>query len=155
VAAWRPALPILRELGCRTARLALDMDARDKPPVARALAAIAEGLAAEGFAVELERWPPPDKGIDGALATGAAVEVLAGDAARQAIADTLSEATASEPPPEPDPLERLAEVLAEGVEALFRDGPLLRALARLAENNPGEFACARTRLQAAGVRLRD
>jgi hypothetical protein len=154
--AWRPLLDVARELGAKTARLALDMDARDKPAVARALAALAEALAAEGIGVELERWPPEHKGIDDALAGGAAVEVLAGDAARQAIDDTLTEATAGEPPPEPGPLERLPGVLTSGgVEALFRDGGLLRALAALAEGDPAEFACRRAQLQRAGVKLRD
>jgi hypothetical protein len=153
--AWRPVLSILRELGARTVRLALDADARDKPPVARALAACAQALTAEGYTVELERWPAPHKGIDDALAAGAAVEVLAGDEARQAIADIVAEGTAGEPPQEPGPLDRLADVLADGPEALFRDAELLRALAQLAEADPPEYACHRARLRAAGVRLRE
>ena len=156
VSTWRPALPMLRELAARTVRLAYDMDAQDKPTVARPLAALAEALAAEGFAVELERWPAEHKGIDDALSAGAAVEVLAGDAARQAVADALTEATAGEPIPDPGPLGRIAEVLAGGgAEALFRDGELLAALAALAEGNPAEFACRRAQLQRAGVKLRD
>jgi hypothetical protein len=84
--AWRPALDVLKVLGCQTVRLAYDMDAQDKPTVARALSACAEALSAAGVAIELERWPAEYKGIDDALAAGVAVEVLAGDAARQAIA---------------------------------------------------------------------
>jgi Domain of unknown function (DUF3854)/Domain of unknown function (DUF927) len=156
VSTWRPALPMLRELGARTVRLAYDMDAQDKPTVARPLAALAEALPAEGFAVEMERWPAEHKGIDDALSAGAAVEVLTGDAARQAVADALTEATAGEPVPEPGPLGRLAEVLADGgAEALYRNGELLRALAQLAESDPAEFACRRAQLQRAGVKLRD
>jgi hypothetical protein len=101
VSTWWPALPVLRELGAKTVRLALDADAKDKPPVARALAALAENLAAEGLAVELERWPGEYKGIDDALAAGAAVEVLAGDRVRQAIAEIV--AAAGLPPRQPTP----------------------------------------------------
>jgi hypothetical protein len=155
VSSWRPALPILRELGAKTVRLALDGDARDKPAVARALAVLADGLGAEGLAVELERWPAEHKGIDDALAAGSAIEVLAGEAARQAIAEIVAEGTAGEPLPEPGPLDRLAEALAEGVEALFRDRDLLRELARLAEADPAEYACRRAQVHGAGVRLRD
>jgi hypothetical protein len=86
---WRPALPVLRQLGARAVRLALDADARQKRPVARALAALTQALAAEAFAVELERWPEPHKGIDDALAAGTAVEALAGDEARRAIAEIV------------------------------------------------------------------
>jgi hypothetical protein len=153
--AWRPVLAVLRELGAKTVRLALDMDARDKPTVARPLDALAQALIAEGFAVELERWPAEHKGIDDALVAGAGLEVIAGEAARQAIADILTEATAGEPIPEPGPLGRLSDVLTNGVEAVFRDTELLRELAALAEENPAEFACRRNQLQLAGVKLRD
>ncbi len=156
VSAWRPALPILREFGARTVRLSLDADAADKPPVARALAAIVEGLTVERLAVELERWPAPHKGIDDALAAGATVEVLTGDDARRAIAEIVAEGTAAEPLPPPSPLERLADVLAaDGAEGLYRDAELLEALAQLAESDPAEYACRRARLQRAGIRLRD
>jgi hypothetical protein len=154
--AWRSALDALRALGARTVRLALDGDAADKAPVARALGACARALAAEGLAVELERWPGEHKGIDDALAAGAGVEVLTGDVARQAIADLLTEATAGEPAPPPPVSERLREALdGGGAEALYRDAALLRDLATLAESQPAEFACARARLRSAGVRLRN
>jgi hypothetical protein len=124
--------------------------------VARSLSALAEALAAEGLAVELERWPAEWKGIDDALAAGVTVEVLAGDAACQAIAAIVAEGTAGEPLPEPGPLDRLGEVLADGgPEAVYRDGELLRGLARLAETNPPEYACRRAQLARAGIRLRD
>jgi hypothetical protein len=153
---WLAAVEAVRELEAKTVRLAFDMDAPDKPQVARALAAFAEALGAQGVAVELERWPAEHKGIDDALAAGAAIEVLTGDAARQAVAYTLAEATAAEQPQEPSPVDRIADVLAEGgAEALFRDRDLLAALARLAEDDPAEFACHRARLAGAGVRLRD
>jgi hypothetical protein len=153
--AWRAALDSLKALDSKTARVALDADALDNEHVARHLADFAEVLDGEGFSVELERWPAKDKGIDDALVAGAAVELLTGDAARKAIADILAEATAGEPVPEPSPLDRLAEVLNEGPEAIYRNGDLLRALAALAEGDRAEFACKRAAMQRAGVKLRD
>ncbi len=157
VSNWRPVLPIVREMGCRTVRLAIDADASDKAPVARALSDLSEALLAEGLAVELERWDIADgKGIDDLLAVGKVPEVLAGDDVRLAIADIVAEGTADEPPPEPSPLDRLDTTLNDGgPEALYRDDELLGAIARLAESDPAEFACVRARVQRAGVKLRD
>jgi hypothetical protein len=153
--AWRPALDILQALSCGTVRLAFDADALDKPPVARALAACAEGLAAAGLAVELERWPAEHKGIDDLLAAGKTAEVLTGEAALAAIREAVAAATAGEPAPAPDELERLAEVLdAGGAAALFADAPLLRALARLADAEPAAFVARRATLKGL-VSLRD
>src|SRR5262249_10148551 len=135
--------------------ISFDADAAEKPAVARALGDCFDTLRADGFAVEIERWPAPFKGIDDALVAGVTVEVLAGDTARAYVAESLASATAGEPPP-PDPLERLDEVLAEGgAEGLFRDKELLQALAQLAEIDPGEWACVRAKLARAGVKLRD
>jgi hypothetical protein len=153
--AWRAALDALKALRCKTVRVALDADALDNAHVARHLADFAKALDSEGFSVELERWPGKHKGIDDALATGAAIEVLTSDAARNAIADILAEATAGEPLPEPGPLDRLDEVLNDGPEAVYRNGELLVALAALAEGEPAEFACRRVTMQRAGVKLRD
>src|SRR5207302_1477376 len=108
-----------------------------------------------GLAIELERWElTAGKGIDDLLAAGKVPEVLTGEAARAAIHEALTAATAGEDPPPPDPLDRLPEVLDGGPEALFRDPELLRALARLAESDPAEFACRSAQLQGAGVRPR-
>jgi hypothetical protein len=154
--AWRPAVDVLRELQCQTTRLAFDADARDKPPVARALAASVQAFSEAGWEIEYERWPSEFKGIDDALAAGATVEVLTGDDARRAVAGVVAEGTAAEPPSPPDPLDRLAEVLAAGgADALFRDKEVLQALARLAEADPAEFACRRAQLQRADIKLRD
>ena len=68
VASWKPCVPVLKEMGCKAVVLAMDADAKDNPNVAQALAAIDDGLKAEGFAIELEQWPAPHKGIDDALA---------------------------------------------------------------------------------------
>jgi hypothetical protein len=155
--AWKPALAILQQLGAQTVRLAFDADALDKAQVARALAAAAEGLAAAGLAVEMERWDPAaGKGIDDLLAAGGSTEVLTGDTALAAVREALAAATAGEEPAEPDPLERLDAVLAEGgSQALYRSKELLQALARLAESDPAEWSARRAQLHRQGVRLRD
>lgn len=155
VTSWRPALPILRELGTRTVRIAFDADAVDNPAVARALDAVVRGLDVEGYAVELERWPVAHKGIDDALAVGAVIEVVPADAAPAVIAEIVAEGTAGEAPQAPSALDRLDDVIAEGAEGIFRDHELLTALAQLAETDPAEWACVRARLRSAGVRLRD
>jgi hypothetical protein len=120
---WQPALCVLHGLGAKTVRLAFDMDARDNSKVARPLAAFAEALAAEGYSVEMERWPAEHKGIDDALAADAALEVLTGDTARQAIADTVTEATAGDGAGRPKIVITTEEHLinAQAVAALVRD----------------------------------
>jgi hypothetical protein len=140
--AWRPALDTAAALGCKTVRLAFDADCLDNAHVARALAACCEGAAGLGLTVELERWAKTDgKGIDDLLAAGKPPEALAGDAALAAIREALAASTAGEPPPEPDGLAQLTEVLAGGgAPALFGDKPLLSALARLKATEPAAFA---------------
>jgi hypothetical protein len=153
--AWRPALDALAALGCRTVRLAFDADALDNAHVARALADCCAAAGDAGLAVELERWDRADgKGIDDLLATGKAPELLAGEAALAAIREALAAATAGEPSPAPDELDRLADVLAGGAAALFADRPLLQALARLKAADPAAFAARRAALKGL-VSLRD
>jgi hypothetical protein len=154
---WRPALDALLALGCKTARLAFDADALDNPNVARALESCAKALTAAGLAVELERWPATDgKGIDDLLAAGKTPELLAGDLASAAIAEALAAATADEALPDPGPLARIDDILADGgAPALFGDRPLLDALARLKDSDPPAFAARRATLKGRGVSLRD
>ena len=77
------------------------------------------------------------------MSAGAAIEVLTGDAARQAIAEIVAEGTAGEMAQELSAMDRLGDVLTEGgVEAMFRGAELLAAPAVLAEGNPAEFAVA-------------
>jgi hypothetical protein len=153
---WRPALDVLRELGAKTVRLALDADAVNKPAVARALAACADTLNQAGFAVELERWDLSDaKGIDDLLLAKKTPELLQGEAALAAIRDTLAAATAGDAPAIPDDLARLPEVLqAGGAEAVFRDVAILKALAQVEADDPAQFAAVRASI-AGRVRLRD
>ena len=155
VANWRSCLSVLRQLGARTVRLSFDADCRDNPAVARALLTAAEALSAEGFALELERWDGADgKGIDDLLAAGKAPEVVAGDEALSAIR-AVAEAAGVETADDGAGLARLTEVLAEGgAAALFRDRDLLASLARMALDEPAEYAAARAMLRGA-VRIRD
>lgn len=75
VSNWRPALPVLHQLGAETVRLAFDADAETNPHVARALARCAAALQADGFRVLLETWPADaGKGIDDLLAAGGTPE---------------------------------------------------------------------------------
>lgn len=101
VSSWRRALPVLKALGCKTARLTFDADAKENPTVSRALVACAHALAEAGFAVELERWEASDgKGLDDLLAAGKTPEVLTGDSALSAIRDIVAAATSIESSPE-------------------------------------------------------
>jgi hypothetical protein len=156
VSHWRTCLPVLRQLGTQSVVLAFDNDAATNPIVGRALSECWDGLSAEKYDVLLERWGTEHKGIDDALAAGAAVSTLAGDKALDAVAETVAAATAGDEPAPPDPLDRLPDLLRDGgAEALFRERELLQALARLSIENPAEWACVRTRLRSADVRLRD
>jgi hypothetical protein len=98
VGTWRPAVAILKALGCEIVRLAFDGDMRTNPAVARALDTCARGLIDEGFIVEFERWPENFKGIDDALSAGGIVEVVAAAEARQVIADVVTAATGETDP---------------------------------------------------------
>lgn len=153
---WRPALPVLKELGCETVRLAFDADAWDNANVARALSDCANALTAAGFAVELERWDAADgKGLDDLLAAGREPEVVQGDAALQAVRDILAAASADEEPAPPDELARLQDVLdGGGAEALFRDEAIMQALARLERDDPAGFAAVRASIRGR-VSVRD
>ncbi len=121
--AWGPALDVARLLHCDAVRLAFDADALDNQRVARAMYDCGGRLDEVAMILELERWDRADgKGIDDLFAAGKTPEVLAGEEARAAIREILAAATAGDPPTEPGPLERLADVLADGgAEALFRD----------------------------------
>jgi hypothetical protein len=156
VSNWRPALAVLKALGCQALRLAFDADAWDNAVVARALSRCADALAEAGFTVELERWDAADgKGLDDLLAAGKEPELLRGDAALQAVRDILAAANADEEPAPPAELDRLQDVLAAGgAEALFRDNALMQALADLASADPAGFAGVRASIRGR-VSVRD
>lgn len=91
---WRPCVPLLKEIGASTVRLAFDQDSRRNEHVARALDNCAAGLIEAGFTVELETWPDEFKGIDDALNAGETVSIVPAAEARQAIADIVIQGTA-------------------------------------------------------------
>jgi Protein of unknown function (DUF3987)/Domain of unknown function (DUF3854) len=99
VGIWRPALEVLAKLECDTVRLAIDMDARDNPDVARALDEIAFGLVEAGYGLELETWPAEFKGIDDALVGGATVEITPTAQARAKIAEIVTAGSGDGGPP--------------------------------------------------------
>jgi hypothetical protein len=78
---WRRALPVLKELGARTCRLAFDADGLTNRHVATALLSLAEHLVGEGLEVELETWEESLKGIDDCLAAGRPIARWVGEAA--------------------------------------------------------------------------
>ena len=90
---WKAILPLLKELGVKTIRLAYDADAATNRSVARHLRNFAVALVDAGFALELEQWNPEDgKGIDDVLAAGKTTEVVTGEdaiAAVEEIAETV------------------------------------------------------------------
>jgi hypothetical protein len=149
VSSWRPALHVLKAMGCQTVRIAFDADARDNAAVAQALSDCARTLTEAGFTVEMERWDAADgKGLDDLLAAGKVPELLQGDAAMQAVWDILAAANADKEPVPPDELARLQDVLdTGGATAMFRDKALLQALADLASTDPARFAAVRASIR--------
>jgi hypothetical protein len=95
---WKPALEVLRKLGCKTVRLAFDADSRTKPDIARALLACASDLEKKRFAIELERWPAQHKGIDDALAAGITPEVLKEEQVGEELASIAAKSKIDRPP---------------------------------------------------------
>ncbi|HWB11539.1 MAG TPA: DUF3854 domain-containing protein [Pirellulales bacterium] len=90
---WRACLPVLRQLGAKTVRVAFDVDAQQNQHVGRAQVDCIETLHGEGFVVELERWSQSvGKGIDDALAAGAETEILSGNAALAAAREIAASA---------------------------------------------------------------
>ena len=162
VSTWRPALEMLKTLGCQTVVLSMDMDAAVKPNVARPVVACADTLLGAGYQLQLERWPLADgKGIDDLLASGKQPELLEGDAARAAIRETALAAGVG-----PGPVgaqsaaasirERLRAVLAsDGAAGLYRDKSLIDALANLKGEAPTTYAEMREMLRCAKVSVRD
>jgi hypothetical protein len=94
---WRPALPMLRELGPEVVRVAFDQDASTKLAVAYATAECCQALRAEGYKVEVETWPwAKAKGIDDALQAGCPVTVLSDDQVDAYLDELLAR---HQPPP--------------------------------------------------------
>jgi hypothetical protein len=158
IAGWRSGLPVVRELGVTTVRLAFDADASTNAVVAKAQLECAQTLLAEGINLEFERWELSDaKGIDDLLASGTEPELLVGEAALTAIKDVAriagvvsAETGASEVKV------RLNSLLENGgPAAIFGDQPMLEKLASLSVENPAECAILREFLREHDVKTRD
>jgi putative DNA primase/helicase len=90
---WRPCLPVLGQMGCKTVRLSFDADATRKLSVAQSISACANALASNGFVVELERWNEADgKGIDDLLGAGKSPSVITAEAVLTAIQEITTAA---------------------------------------------------------------
>lgn len=116
VASWRAVLPVFAELQCKTIRVAFDADAESNATVASCLRECVKGLAALGYAIELERWPiEVGKGIDDLLLAGGTPEVLTGPDAMQAVRDIAKAAGATElAPPAEQPEGSGSQVRTDG-----------------------------------------
>lgn len=73
---WQAASAAVQAAKPEFVWLALDADCETNQAVARATVDLYDDLLAKGFLVQLETWDPAHKGIDDALAAGAAVTVL-------------------------------------------------------------------------------
>lgn len=162
VSCWRLVLPVLKDCGAKTVRLAFDADARGNRSVARALERTAEALAGEGYSVELETWDPAaGKGIDDLLAAGGEPQVFTGEAARAMIGEIAREAQQADPGPEDSALAAARQKAAQVLEAARTDpgAPFveeaLEALAVVCEKDPAEWQRVRAGLKKAKVALRD
>lgn len=119
VSSWRQILPVLRECGAKTVRLAFDADARTNANVARALGLTARALAEEGYEVEVETWDlKQGKGIDDVLANGEKPAVLKGSESITAIEDILDSAGVELLPKIRADLQDLREVTEQAIMAL-------------------------------------
>jgi hypothetical protein len=149
---------VIRVLGAKTVRLALDADALTNSNVAKALFACNERLIAEGFVIELERWELAiGKGIDEVLAVGKKPDVLVGDDASQAIKGIVQAAGVETPVIPASELEaRIQSALDQrGAAGIFSDQQLLEALAETSLTDPAQSAIHREILRRADVKLRD
>jgi hypothetical protein len=96
VSNWRKGIDSAKELGVKVVRVAFDADARTNDEVARSLLSLVQALRNDGFAIELDRWPPEDgKGLDDLLAAGKKPEVLGGDDAMAAAIEIAKAAGVS------------------------------------------------------------
>jgi len=76
VNSWKVGVAGIKSLSPEFVRLAFDADAFTNPGVARAVADTYDALLESGLLVQMETWDDPHKGIDDALAAGAAVTLL-------------------------------------------------------------------------------
>ncbi len=148
---WRGSIPILKQLGARTARIAYDRDWKDKAEVARSLVLIAKGLQEAGFAVEVATWDDEPKGIDDLLAAGGSPRVVCGDDVKALLFEAGRIAEGLEAVAALDLVVRVrAKIQADGFAGLLRDKALIAELAKLRDDDPGEFGAIVVELKGVG-----
>lgn len=119
VSSWRQVLPVLKECGAKTVRLAFDADAKTNPNVARAFGLTAKALEQEGYEIEVETWDIAEgKGIDDLLAAGGRPAVLKGEDSLCAVDDILNSAGVELLPRIRADLQDLREVSEQAIAAL-------------------------------------
>jgi hypothetical protein len=80
---WTRTPAVLKELGAKIGRVALDVDASQNRIVGEALYRLVEQLMSDGFPVELETWSwDKGKGIDDVIAAGHQPDLTTGDSVR-------------------------------------------------------------------------
>ena len=139
----RSAVEHMKALRVERVRLAWDMDAHDNPHVAAGLRLAAKIYREEGFAVAIETWDQSaGKGIDDALAAGAAITAHAGDAVDRVLAGMAQHSSNLRVPaptapgaakPAPAPVDVAAAVRARGQVSFDRGDSVELARALLAE----------------------
>jgi hypothetical protein len=132
---WKSALPVLEAIGTKIVHIAIDQDARTKPGVAAALAALVKELIRLEYDVRLETWDPAGgKGVDDLLAAGKQPEVMTGQvilAKLEEISQSAAGQTADDPDEDwypLDPVEQVASCPNKWIPALIR--PFATAAAR-------------------------
>lgn len=89
VGSWQKSIPVIKQLGAKSVRLAFDADARTNEAVASAQRSLYQALVKLEYDVIVETWPlEAGKGIDDLLASGGRPEVLSGSAAKEYIETT-------------------------------------------------------------------
>jgi hypothetical protein len=99
VGAWRQLPRLLKQIGAKSIRIALDADACRKQAVGEALHSLTKRLLDRGFAVVLELWDENDgKGIDDLLVAGKQTELIEGERVETVARRIRDEAKAANPP---------------------------------------------------------
>jgi hypothetical protein len=140
VGTWNRAIPIFREIGAKTIRLAFDADWTTNANVAKSFAEATRGIVGNGFQFEVEKWSVESgKGIDDVLVAGGAIELLIGlDAIRFAL--DASRGHDVKVPVCPEHVIAWANWYLSRDLDIFSDRELLSASRDLCKLNPTEYA---------------
>jgi hypothetical protein len=126
---YRAVIPVLRSLGTKRVRLALDADHTRKLPVRRAVAGAYQAYRDAGFAVVIEVWNEAQgKGIDDALLAKADISLLVGTVADDYIERLKAQGKHAAPPVQKtlDELRQLAKPVLDAPDPLIIVGSEIR-----------------------------